>query len=843
MKIKTIRIAGFRGVPPVTPPDVDIDLSSPSGVPKNLLLFGPNAYGKSSIADALEWFFKESVRGSTYFEEYSDSDNVHVKLGQPGFITDAYIEIVVEHNGTDYTLIKELNQSGKKIRENMDGIPVVIQQLENEIIVLDHDQFRKFVAAANTEKWTTFSSLIGYEELDYFRSGIESLSSRSLTDYLQKGKLEDEVNQKDRKWHSDLNQTISKYEVRGSKLDDLKAHFQTIHEVTLASLSLSIKYPDQDLSTEYWEELRHRVKAPDAIAQASSRLGELQTLYDKLTPLPENFANDILAFISEVRILAQKKNNFDKKVLSDFYLVGMRVLEEKKAAIDICPFCGTPFPWEKLFSHVESNHKALNFYEIEQQHLSLLAAWEKIKQPISDRKIIFAQIELSAVKDAYNLVVNIANAERSISLESFDAASAEQWAKNAQSLDLIIKESRNTVEYEKRDVEESLKTNPIAELHSKIEELAQLWNSIQILNSDLVTLQRLQRSLATVEDVIESLRTTTGRFRNELNDFSSRVVQIINDDVKTYYDELHPDDRIKPYLDVSVHGNQRVVSLRCDYRNILGRAAVTLLSESHRNSLGLAILLAFMKYKRQAGSPVGFCIFDDVTQSFDIDHRTNLLNLLENPIHPEISQQQIIFMTHDRTLADLIKRPLEQGVRENWVRLDIKNWWLEHMIIESDQASDPFQRAQYYIDQNDEIAAGIYTRRALEYVYKRIIKNARIKILMEDHPWRTSIDDYRKYILDEINELWQSGIGFINPNDPILINLFTSQRILNLTIHDSHFLEIPMTLGDVVQALAMVHQISDRFMCTNCKRCYHTLRKTAGANPHCKGTGCNSILS
>ena len=347
--------------------------------------------------------------------------------------------------------------------------------------------------------------------------------------------------------------------------------------------------------------------------------------------------------------------------------------------------------------------------------------------------------------------------------------------------------------------------------------------------------------LAAVDQVVECLRTTTGRFRNELNDFSGRVVQIINNDVKAYYNELHPDDKIKPYLDVSVRGNQRIVSLRCDYRGVLDRAAVTLLSESHRNSLGLAILLAFMKYKRQAGNPVGFCIFDDVTQSFDSEHRTNLLTLLENPTHPEISQQQIIFMTHDRTLADLIKRPSDQNVRKNWVRLDIRNWWLEHMILEPDLVSDPFQRAQYYIGQHDEIAAAIYTRRALEQVYKQIIKSARIKILMEDHPGQTKMDEYRKYILSEINDLWQAGTGFIDPNDPILINLFTSQRILNMTVHDSHFLDNPMTLGDVGQAFAMVQQVKDRFTCVGCQKYYYTLRNIGGKNPRCKD-GCNTIL-
>ena len=118
-----------------------------------------------------------------------------------------------------------------------------------------------------------------------------------------------------------------------------------------------------------------------------------------------------------------------------------------------------------------------------------------------------------------------------------------------------------------------------------------------------------------------------------------------------------------------------------------------------------------MKYKRQLGSPIEFCVFDDVTQSFDIEHRTNLLMLLENPIFPEIYNQQIIFMTHDRTLADLVKRPGEQNLPNSWLRVDIRNWWLERMLLESEHDTEPLTRTQKYIDQNDEIAAGIYLRR------------------------------------------------------------------------------------------------------------------------------------
>ena len=120
MKIKDIKISGFRGIPPVSPPDVNINMDE-QGEIKNLLLFGPNAYGKSSIADALEWFFKENVRGGSYFEDYCDEDNVHLLLSKENFLDTAFIELVVRHQGREHTIHKELDIQGNKIYQQNTG--------------------------------------------------------------------------------------------------------------------------------------------------------------------------------------------------------------------------------------------------------------------------------------------------------------------------------------------------------------------------------------------------------------------------------------------------------------------------------------------------------------------------------------------------------------------------------------------------------------------------------------------------------------------------------------------------------------------------------------------------
>jgi recombinational DNA repair ATPase RecF len=842
MRIKRIQISGFRGIPPVDPPNVDITLTSQTGEIKDLLLFGPNAYGKSSIADALEWFFKEKVRGGTYYEEYSNQDNIHIKTGQPNFRQEAYIELMVEHNNTDFVVRKEMDISGNKTLENLGGIQPIFEQLKDEIIVLDHDQFRNFVAAANDQKWATFASLIGFEELDQFRAGIDSLSSRSITDYLQKGPMEREVNSKRQQLSSQLQQALLRFEVQGQNFDDLKTFFWTKLEVTLSSLNFTIPNEQADLNEHYWENLKKSVRLPESSIKASMRLGELKTLLDKLSPFDIKLFHELDNLLVDVDVLERQKEYFDKEILAQFYKAGLQIIHEHKTPQDHCPFCQTAYSWGKLLSEVEKRNEQLKFDEIQILQKRVDARWKIIKQQIASKNADLASVDITAVKDAYARIRTLAPDEL-ISLSTFNAKAIGEWVSNIKILIRILEENHKTVSEEIVAVTKALGENPLYEIQTAIDNLYDFWRTLEDLQIKIMSLNKAQLKLDVTSQIVDELRAVTGNFRSELSDFSGRVTEIINTDVKAYYDELHPKDDVRPFLEVSVRGNQRIVNLRCNYKGVPNKSAVSLLSESHRNSLGMSILLAFMKYKRQTGSPVGFCIFDDVTQSFDVEHRTNLLNFLENAKFPEISQQQILFFTHDRTLADLIKRSGDQQERQNWLRVDIRHWWLERMLLESENDAEPLSRAEYYANNNDEIAAAIYARRALEHLYKKIITKAQIKVVFSEKPWKIELNDYRQYILGEIRELWTDQKGFIDPNDGLFQQLFMSQRILNLTVHDSEFLESPMTLGDVQSAIGLIRQLDARFKCPNCGKPYHTIKKERGNNPTCKTGNCNNLLS
>jgi len=844
MKIKRIQIGGFRGIPLVDPPNVDIDLAPEGDEPKDMLIFGPNAFGKSSIADALEWFFMGRTRWIEYFDDYTESDDVHLRVPDGGT---AYIELVLSHNGTDHTVRKEIDKSGRMTSSNLGSIAQDVQEMSDEILVLDHDQFRKFVATAHKDRWTTFSSLIGYQVLDHFRSGLDSLSGRSLTDRLGLGALRTEIERRSSRWTDEINSTIRRFEF---SVDSDRDHLSVLRdelvsqlEITLSSLDLSIPADTESVDEAFWENLRNEVQPSNTHTRALERIAELGRLTTALTPFEESFADEVDHLLSGVRELAQKKARFDKQVLADFYVKGLEVIAQEKAEPDQCPFCGTPYEWIRLQAEVEERLSMLDFAEITRQAIALRDQWHRLRPQVADKGRAVSDVNLPSVHEAFECIQDTRRIDTALELESFDAESVEQWAHSCMNFarQVSIRFDQVKAEYDK--AEAAIQKDPAAQLLARTEELHALWKAWRDLSQEREEIESLERKQAVTQEIVDGIRDVARQFREELGDFSGRVVTLINADIQRYYDALHPYDRVRPFLEVSVVGNQRRVHLKCDYADFSSRGAASLLSESHRNSLGLAIMLAFRNYKRQVGSAADFVVLDDVTQSFDVDHRIHLLDLLEDPSCPEISNQQVILLTHDRTLADLVIRRGEMRPHSNWLRFDITHWQLEHMMIEPCQG-DPLDRAREHIDQGDAIAAAIYARRALEQLYRKIVSKLHIRVEYKDKPWRYDLEDFRTCIQEEIEVVWENGDGFIDPTTTQFQRLFRAQRIFNLAVHTSVFLENPMALGDVRSAIDAIRGLRDILSCPhcNCNCMMHTIRRNSRGNiPLCRG--CRQTLS
>lgn len=835
MKIDAIRVNGFRGITPVRedPPAVDMELCDSNFSAKNLLLFGPNAFGKSSIADAIEWFFNGRSRGALYFEEFSQSDNAHLKLGAPGFADEGYVELEVTHNGNQTTIRRCFDSRGVQVSESLGGLDNLLDQIRDELIVLDHDQFRRFISDAHTEKWTTFSSLIGYEALESFRAGLSSLSGSALTSRLNTADLDKELANRRNRWSVRFESLCRRVETDPNDCDELKDLRAALsRKIEVLAIACDME-PFEVSDADFWDRLDERCQPSDESQQTEQRLKKLDSLIAALTEVPDSVIDSVDILRTLVKSLSVKKEQFDKGILAEFYQRGLRIIDSGATAPDVCPFCKSPYDTDILVGEVRESLDSLDLEAIHTEFAKLRSIWREIGSAADHQIRRLATFELSEVQRHLHDLMSVEEVTQSLRIESFNEQPVSDWINRWLKLQSAVRDARCTAEQERTHLMRQLSQHASVASQEEVRNLRSLWSELPELEQEQRDIDLLQRRVDVTVELIDQIRSAARSFREELRDFSARVVDNINADIERYYVELHPYDKVKPYLDVEVSGSRRRVYLKCDFGGFAQKDAASVLSESHRNSLGLAIMLAFRAYKQRLGSPAEFLVLDDVTQSLDTTHRTSLLDLLENQAYPELSNQQILFLTHDRTLADLIKRPGENRFRRNWLRLDIRNWWLDGIVLEP--CSDARTRAQSYLDAGDEIAAAVYARRALEDLYKKVVEKTGVRVRYKSKPWRYSIDDYRQYIQQEIEGLHAVSEGFIDPKQPDFTRLFTAQRILNLTVHDSVFLDAPMTLPDVQTALDMIDDLKEMFSCQHCGRWLSTLRLDKQGNvPRCR---------
>ena len=104
MRLLNLTVRNFRGFGnSAMPIPLDADL---------LLMFGPNGFGKTSLAEAIEWLFygtsRRRQRGDSYSKNEFEGSFPNVHGGTPVDVT-AKIRVA---NGTEHTIIPEIFHVG-----------------------------------------------------------------------------------------------------------------------------------------------------------------------------------------------------------------------------------------------------------------------------------------------------------------------------------------------------------------------------------------------------------------------------------------------------------------------------------------------------------------------------------------------------------------------------------------------------------------------------------------------------------------------------------------------------------------------------------------------------------
>ena len=213
IKIKSLCIKGFRGVKE----NLTLRLNS-----KSALLFGDNGTGKSSITDAIEWFYKGYVA-------HLSNEEIDRKGGLTAlrniFIADTE-KCSVEADFSDDNLNSQKSITLKKTNlevedsNNSEAFKEYIESSKNENLTLKYSDLTDFVLSTKKEKLDSLSKVIGFTKISAVR-GVLKKAANEIKKRLRLRNYDGEISSREGQIMQSLNERVVSDEQYINKINEI----------------------------------------------------------------------------------------------------------------------------------------------------------------------------------------------------------------------------------------------------------------------------------------------------------------------------------------------------------------------------------------------------------------------------------------------------------------------------------------------------------------------------------------------------------------------------------------------------------------------------------------------
>jgi DNA repair exonuclease SbcCD ATPase subunit len=317
---------------------------------------------------------------------------------------------------------------------------------------------------------------------------------------------------------------------------------------------------------------------------------------------------------------------------------------------------------------------------------------------------------------------------------------------------------------------------------------------------------RARRALDLAERVFDAYQNRQKKDLTELlQQISRRVAQI--------YATLHPGEDLDA---VSVEPwTAKGIELAIEFHGSRQRPPHGVLSESHLNSLAIALFLAMAE---SFNEQIGFLVLDDVINSFDVEHRGRLAELLADGF----SEWQLIVLTHDQPFFEHLSRRAP-----SWRRLEFTSW--SHASgprTTQYETTDILRDARERLDRGDTHDAAARARRALEELLQEVCEalSAPLPFRRGQANDKREIGELLRGLRRTLKERAKSQLESL---EPLLKNLEADVgAALNVAVHASR--SRPGG-SEVRAALERIAALDSTWSCPECRtRVWHRGNADAG---------------
>ncbi len=747
-KLQRLVMHAFRGVPG----EMTVDF----GKGDSIVVYGDNGTGKSTIADALEWYFTGGI------ELLSHEGRQHAVRHMGG-----------DGGGATSVEVFTNGALGGKVIFPDERQEDAFRALKRETFLLRGRTLADFINKTKTEKWKALVEILGLDAIEGLREDLQ----RARNELRKISKAADEEVRTYRRVLSGGAETVTE--------DTVLANLQQICGM------LGVDSPRSLVEVVDPSWLTAAVGASAAASGPSDRESLLAEIGTLAAPSFDRGAVDAWnALVSSDRARSLPRATLVREAKR---LVDTRSIDKGR-----CPLCGQKIDEKTLARRIESA-----LVEVMEATRDL----ERFRDPVVEQAD-----ELDAAHDKRLSIHTRARAAafELPALPELPDAGLHESVDALTPVDIdAITSYLSEIRGWDRAVGKLARAAAPSEPGTRDTQLVMLAALCQQVNAWQLAEKkaaRALRALALAEMVFDAYQQKQkNNLADLLTEISHRVAQL--------YSALHPGEDLDG---VSVEPwTAKGVELAIEFHGSHQRPPHGVLSESHLNSLAIALFLAMAETFNEQ---LGFLLLDDVINSFDVEHRGRLAELLADGF----AEWQLIVLTHDQQFFEHLSRRAP-----SWRKLEFTSWsYASGPRTTQYETSGILAAAYERLESGDVQGAASKARRGLEELLQEVCEALAAPLAFR----RGQANDKR-----EIGELLKGlrrmlkdrSKPLLDSIEPLLKNLEADVgATLNVAVHGGRG---RIAASEVQAALERIAALDQTWSCSACRtRVWHRGNAEAG---------------
>lgn len=778
-KINNLKIKGIRGAKDA----LELALNG-----KSILLYGDNGTGKSSISDAIEWFYTNKIKHLSTPEIDTNDAIRNAKLLD---VETSEVTILYSNASLDSTKTLSLksNKLVSKVSNTSENFKKYLDDSEKENLISRYQYIRNFVDSTKGDKLKYLSGIIGFEEVTKTKNVLLKSLNTSKSN-LKNQNFETLINNEKQKLIQHIGASITQEKNLFDTINDKIKKLNTGIEVkSFEDIQNLLILLSKGLDTNQQFELKFLDDSKSALTLLKSETKLLEDEYSKYSNEFEIIANDVEAI----------KQTFFEELLK----AGTRILSSNYLKDDNCPLCLQTKNSDELLSEIKI--RLTNIEESSQKKAKFGIALNIVKGIAIERiKRLDVLLNNTQVDKENNQTIKDGLTAIKTKIQNYqNTADIKVTSGDKLPVFDIIKLVENDFEILKIindriiKIQESLKGETPAVLYSNIIASRDAFLNIKKFEAQKVILENQQKSFQLIYDEFEKQQKQG--LDNFINSFSVKINE--------YYQFMNPDE---PFQDIEIitkgeDDELDGLTIKYKYNDKWEINPLKHFSESHLNCLGLSFFLASVDAFNIEND---FIILDDVISSFDSNHRRRFADLLFD----KFSKHQIILLTHEKEWFTNIISP--KAKKYGWLVNEIK-WTDSKGTHLKEKPSDLKESILYQLAEGNTDNIGNPMRKYLEHLLKDIAFSLDAKLSFR---YNDSNEHRMPYeLLMAIRSEIKKSSSELKLQYPLLDRIESSALFGNALSHDN---PINPSIGDINSFWADILEMERLFICQEmtCKR-------------------------